>query len=437
MMKSIWSQERLTHALENKTFIQAKVDNFLTILVRQKTFFWSLLGSVLILWVILKSRRFKDYKSWFPFILGPTAIWLYYIIYYHEPFNLYVWYYPTIWLGGLLAIGIIVDWLLSEAKAAQSEIFHGILIGGLIVGYAVQVSHLIEDEQEFHKWIRLQSFEDTFKYHSWQAARYIKDHTWPTGTDHQAVFGSADAGLIGWVLDEPVVNLDGLINNEILEYELQGKDRYQYAIEKPEIDYIVNVFHKDWLPSDEFKEHFALCYSETEYSRSGMGFRIYGRRSVIADPMKDLPFNNGCVERVSVWWAGELPSRYDSVTRRDYHKRSGAIRCITPDHFNGMEALTYGPYKSLPAGNYAIDYYLEIDAQTDSIVAHIDVIDHLGRVIAETPIEGMDFDATGEFQRFTLPFRITENKESLEFRVFYTGQQALCVQGIMLRSTEK
>ena len=38
----------------------------------------------------------------------------YYILFFHYPFNSYDWYFPTIWLAGILTIGLVIDILLDR-----------------------------------------------------------------------------------------------------------------------------------------------------------------------------------------------------------------------------------------------------------------------------------------------------------------------------------
>ncbi|MGD8752247.1 MAG: hypothetical protein PVG14_12530 [Anaerolineales bacterium] len=59
VLKGVWSQKRLADAMRLNTYFQAKVDNFVMVLSVYKDFFWAMLGSFLIFWVLLARR-------WFP-----------------------------------------------------------------------------------------------------------------------------------------------------------------------------------------------------------------------------------------------------------------------------------------------------------------------------------------------------------------------------------
>jgi len=292
VIKRIWSDKMLLEGMHQSSYLLAKKDSVLMVLAELQGYFWPLVGSVLIIWVLLVRHKFASIKTLLPFILGPILIFGYYLVYYQYPFNTSVWYYPTIWLAGLLTIGIVIDTLLEQFRISIDSLNQGILIGGLTVLLSFQVIAHVNNQRGFFQWVRTQTFDDTYKFLSWQAAEYIQDHVWPSGADNITVFAAADSGVLGFVLDEPVVNLDGLINNEILPYELQGKHWHEYTVARTEIDYVVNVFREDWSPPPSFEQHFKLCYFSQDFNRDNLGFRIYGRKTVLQGDTGE----NGCVE---------------------------------------------------------------------------------------------------------------------------------------------
>ena len=83
-------------------------------------------------------------------------------------------------------------------------------IGGLTALLAFQVFSQINQQLSFFRWVRTQTFEDTYKYLSWHSAEYVQEHDWSPGADGQVAYVLADTGVLGFLLDEPVVNLDGL-----------------------------------------------------------------------------------------------------------------------------------------------------------------------------------------------------------------------------------
>ena len=433
LIKGIWSEEALKEATLHKTYFQAKVESFVMILTEQKDSFWPLVGSLIILWVVLARRRLASFKTLLPFIFGPMMIFGYYIIFFHYPFNSPLWYYPTIWLAGLLTIALAIDMMLDYFQLPENVLFHGILIGGLIVILVFVVVAQINRQRSFLQWARSESFEESYKFLSWRSAEYVLEHIWSPGEDGKVVFASADAGVFSYLLNEPVVNLDGLINNEILDYELQDKQWLIYAVEKLEIDYVVNVFEEEWWPPPLFKEHFIPCYISEDYSKDNISFRIYGRKTALESGSRDV-FAAGCVKgMLSSWWAGEKLSGYDSINPNYVDSRIQTTHCAIPLQSDKNTAFVFGSSTTLPAGIYEVDYYLSVDDNSnDSLVAKLDITCLDDKAFTELSIRRDDFETPGEFQRFTIPFRLTKDRDNVQFRVYNIGEQSLCVQGIRL-----
>jgi hypothetical protein len=433
VIKSIWSDKMLMEGMHQSTYLLAKTDSALMVLAELQGYFWPLIGSVLIVWVLLVRRQVASIKTLLPFILGPILIFAYYLIFYQYPFNSSVWYYPTIWLAGLLTIGLVIDHLLDQFQISNDPLPQGILIGGLSVLLCFQVIAQFNNQRGFFEWVRTQTFEDTYKFLSWRAAEYIQAHDWPSGADDKVVFAAADSGVLGVVLDEPVVNLDGLINNEILPYEIQDKHWHEYAVARSEIDYVVNVFRKDWLPPPLFEQHFKLCYFSQDFNRENLGFRIYGRKTALLGD-EGGNFTDGCVaQRLSSWWAGEMGGGYDQVLSDEQDGNSRTIRCVMPSEADENIALVFGPNISLPAGAYSADYFMSVnDNPNGATVARLEITNPIDQVVASRSLTGSDFETAGKFQRFSVPFRLADNRDNVEFKVFSTGELTLCIQGASL-----
>lgn len=99
--------------------------------------------------------------------------------------------------------------------------------------------------------------------------------------------------------------------------------------------------------------------------------------------------------------------------------------------------MLYGPYDTdLPAGANLAWFDLKIDDNTadDSPVATIDVNDASTNAITATrTITRREFTSTGRYQRFDLPFAISALGHSMEFRVQWTGNSALTVEGVTVK----
>jgi hypothetical protein len=434
LVKGVWSQNILADALRLTTYIQAKIDNIMMVLSIQRESFWPLVGSLLILWLLAARRRLDSWKTLIPFILGPAAILGFYLLCFQYPFNSVLWYYPTIWLAGILTISLVVDRLLNLFRVSSSLFNRGIMIGAAAALLVFQFISQVDHQRAFFHWIRTRSYEDTYKYLSWQAGEFIQSHTWSSGADGETVFASADAGVIAYVLDMPVINLDGLINNEILTYEIQGKHWYLYTIDQSKIDYVVNVFKEDLVAPPLFEQHFSPCYISTDFGNETLGFRIYGRRSVLTGDERG-EFTAGCVEgQMSSWRAVELQEDRQTV-EKDFRVDSQTEKMICSNAWDAGEGppMVSGPGVSLPAGTYEVDYFLSTgDNRDQSEVAHLSIARSTGEVLLERRVAGVEFSTPGEIQRFSVPFQLDQNMEGIDFRVHQTGEQTLCIQGVRL-----
>ena len=210
--------------------------------------------------------------------------------------------------------------------------------------------------------------------------------------------------MFGYLLDEPVVNLDGLINNEILDYELQGKQWLSYAVDKLEIDYGVNVFKQEWLPPPFFKEHFIPCYISEDYGKDNIGFRIYGRKTALESGVRDK-LEVGCVEgMISSWWAGKKMSGDNSLHPNYEHSPLQTTDCKIPLQSDKNPTLVFGSTATLPADTYEVDYFLSVDDNgDDTAIANLAIANHDDKPFTELSNKGDDF------------LKYSENSSGLQF----------------------
>jgi uncharacterized membrane protein len=83
----------------------------------------------------------------------------------------------------------------------------------------------------------------------------------------------------------------------------------------------------------------------------------------------------------------------------------------------GLRGQAGGPGISLPAGSYAVDFYLGLDAPVDGPVADLDVVsNHAGRRHASRRLTGADFTDTRRCQSFTLETVLPAATTDLDFR---------------------
>jgi hypothetical protein len=124
--------------------------------------------------------------------------------------------------------------------------------------------------------------------------------------------------------------------------------------------------------------------------------------------------------------------------RRDfkYHDTVASPTCGL-EHLAGRQGVVYGPYITLPAGRYEVDFHLSTPELTPRTVATIDVASNLGNEIhAVRDIHGDDFNSAGVLQAFTLPFSLDHETKRVEFRT--TGHRLrFFIEKVVLRHEQK
>jgi uncharacterized membrane protein len=113
------------------------------------------------------------------------------------------------------------------------------------------------------------------------------------------------------------------------------------------------------------------------------------------------------------------------------------------------DALVFGPYLTLPPGNYNVRFLLKIDKETPYRVATVDVCTDIGKtVIVSRDISGSEFKEAGKYQWFILNFMLNKTTPNIEFRVWYRPEggtglyvglievlAAITVENIMTKET--
>jgi 4-amino-4-deoxy-L-arabinose transferase-like glycosyltransferase len=132
------------------------------------------------------------------------------------------WYFllPAMALLLILAVLLLAERNVSVSLRKQGTILFGLIwVGAALLG-------LVQFAQAWHRgpmWM-----QDLKQIVTWAEAN----------TEEDAVVGSFNAGMIGYFLPRKVVNLDGLVNNEVLA-ELEHGDLGDY-LTRTGIDYVVD-----------------------------------------------------------------------------------------------------------------------------------------------------------------------------------------------------
>lgn len=175
-----------------------------------------------------RSAAFAASTAWYgAFCLGLVT---YYLAFQTQR---WLWYFapPLLWGVVLLVLflGDLVESALAEARETQSPLratapFFALLGAPLLIGLVVQWRQFTDPE------IR------SIQLANQRAGAWVTSELPP-----DAVLASWDAGVIGFFSEQPVVNLDGVVNShEWLEANRQGPEAVRAFLDADGVGYIVN-----------------------------------------------------------------------------------------------------------------------------------------------------------------------------------------------------
>jgi uncharacterized membrane protein len=128
-------------------------------------------------------------------------------------------------------------------------------------------------------------------------------------------------------------------------------------------------------------------------------------------------------------------SLYPNLAEEMDGASGGYALVVTPADRRGPGHLFYGPYMTLPPGEYEAEFRLAVADEpgraADTKVATLDVFRD-GEVLARRDLAFRDFVGRRRLQTFTLRFRRTE-AAAYEFRVFYHDAGTVALDAIRLR----
>ena len=133
------------------------------------------------------------------------------------------------------------------------------------------------------------------------------------------------------------------------------------------------------------------------------------------------------VECLGIFEAERMGHKLGSKTS-DEGALGGAAWVAAPGRDEPGDHLIYGPYQSLPEGNYVAAFRLKVDRIVGAPVAELDVFNFYAppgrQVAARIIVKGSDFRKPGRYRWFLLPFR-WEGEGKAEYRVKWLGRAAL------------
>jgi hypothetical protein len=127
--------------------------------------------------------------------------------------------------------------------------------------------------------------------------------------------------------------------------------------------------------------------------------------------------------------AGEPPLRYQAdrgYTLSESRYLSALEGSSRPGH------MTFGPYFSLPAGSYTLEFVMRAGNPADPI-ARLDIYDaQSGRVLAERDVTSAELGTGNQWTRAALRVNVPTTSNQLEFRCWWYGNSNLDVAEIRL-----
>ncbi len=155
--------------------------------------------------------------------------------------KMWTWYYtPSLLILTLISSGILQTLIRSEPVSIFKRYLPYILIFTLLESYAYLTLKSITGRNARHP----------IKLH---VTEWINDHL-----PADAVIGSWNAGIFAWNTESPVINLDGLINNDVPTLYQANGSICQYILDK-KIDYIVE--------DSNYMELYCPQWNQNHYQR--------------------------------------------------------------------------------------------------------------------------------------------------------------------------
>jgi uncharacterized membrane protein len=144
------------------------------------------------------------------------------------------------------------------------------------------------------------------------------------------------------------------------------------------------------------------------------------RGTVVGDANVSLDYI--CIEQLSPepTNVGEL-----SFNSENFFVKNGVISGDLIVSSNQSGTLWYGPYTSLPKGNYTAKFWIDLYRRQVGPLLELGVTSNAGQVlIADSIIYDSNFTRTQSWQSFELNFSLTKNYDSIEFPGIALSQSA-------------
>jgi hypothetical protein len=152
----------------------------------------------------------------------------------------YTWYWTLDLIGIVLFVAILTQGLLLRRHAATTATASAVLVGFLT--FALIGNSLIERGRAW-----LAPDPTTNEIAEYAGSKYAAETLNDSPLTRNLLMTSSDAGILGFYLQGPLVNMDGLVNGrQRLDFTKRyGMDQLPYLLAHPEFDGFVN-----WIPTN-------------------------------------------------------------------------------------------------------------------------------------------------------------------------------------------
>ena len=136
---------------------------------------------------------------------------------------------------------------------------------------------------------------------------------------------------------------------------------------------------------------------------------------------------NVSLDYISIEQLSPEPTNIRELSFRsvDFFVKNGVISGDIIVGSNQFGTLWYGPYTSLPKGNYTAKFWIDLYRSQVGPLLELEVTSNLGQVlIADSIIYDSNFTKTQSWQSFELNFSLAKNSDSIEFPGIALSQSA-------------
>jgi len=198
----------------------------------------------------------------------------------------------------------------------------------------------------------------------------------------------------------------------IPSFTLEDPDAWKF------IGYARQLIKKvDYIVLDTKKDIYTPSFVTT-LIKDDFGLRAYGdgillfKRGYIGSPIFLLPVHE-------ILDPSKLILNFGHVVQ-DPTSRSG--KALMHSKYDPQGTFWFGPYITLPPGNYTAIFRLKVDELGEGHIITLDVSTNLGiTVFASHNVDLVEFERAGEWKEFLLSFSLEKPVKDVEFRGLYTS----------------